>query len=80
MTYPLYLVHQNAGIVLFNLLPDSVSSLAKIGMVCVSMLLLAFIIAHYLEKPLSKKAKQGLVSLRERQLKKKSWMPSIKRA
>ncbi|MDD9174940.1 acyltransferase [Aliivibrio sp. S2TY2] len=80
MTYPLYLVHQNAGIVLFNLLPDWVSPLAKIGMVCVIMLLLAFIIAHYLEKPLSKKVKQGLVSLRERQLKKKPEIPSIKRA
>lgn len=72
MTYPLYLVHQNAGIVFFNLLPDSASSFSKLGVVLMSMLLLAFIIAHYLEKPLSKKMKLGLTSLRDKQLKKKA--------
>lgn len=66
MTYPLYLVHQNAGIVFFNLLPDSVSSLTRVSLVCASMLILAFIVTHYLEKPLSKKVKQGLTSLREK--------------
>ncbi|MCG6553359.1 MAG: acyltransferase [Candidatus Magnetominusculus sp. LBB02] len=57
ITYPLYLIHQNAGLMIVNLGYQHIN--AHIIMVCIltTMLLAAYIIHNKVEKPLSKRMK-----------------------
>jgi len=53
LTYPLYLIHQVAGFMLFNLLYDKVNIHVLFWGVIASMLLVAFLVNKLIEKPLS---------------------------
>ncbi|MDB5799680.1 MAG: hypothetical protein JWL63_619 [Rhodocyclales bacterium] len=66
ISYPLYLVHPGVGFVVFNLVADRINKWALLGLVCTSMVLLAYLINVLIEKPLSAWLRQRLFSERSR--------------
>ncbi len=64
MTYPLYLVHQNVGNVLFNQLSSDISPLLKLLIVTSTMVTVSFLIALFLEPRLRIKLKYKLNSFK----------------
>ncbi len=68
VTYPLYLIHQNVGFMLFNYFGQSIEKHVLLLLVISAMIAGAYVIHKYMEIPLSKKLKDALVLLTERQV------------
>lgn len=60
LSYPLYLIHLNVGMVIFNLLYKYVNWYLLVGLTCILMILIAHLINAYIEKPFSKYLKNKL--------------------
>ncbi|MBN1589031.1 MAG: acyltransferase [Pirellulales bacterium] len=66
LTYPLYLVHQNAGFMVFNALAGTVPKYALLGLVIGLMLLVSYLINRYVEKRMAGPLKKTLLSITSR--------------
>lgn len=60
LSYPLYLIHFNVGMVIFNLLYKYVNWYLLAGLTCILMILIAHLINVCIEKPFSKYLKTKL--------------------
>jgi peptidoglycan/LPS O-acetylase OafA/YrhL len=60
LSYPLYLIHLNVGMVIFNLLNNYVNWYLLLVLTCLLMILLAHLISTFIEKPFAKFLKQKL--------------------
>lgn len=60
LTYPLYLIHQDVGYVIFNAFSDKASPSVLFISTFILMLLLAFLINRFIEKPGAKRLKKLL--------------------
>ncbi|MFE0509107.1 acyltransferase family protein [Streptomyces sp. NPDC058964] len=63
LTYPLYLLHQVIGRELFGLLSPHAPPGALLALVVAAMLVLAWLVHRYVERPLGRRLKQGLAQL-----------------
>ena len=66
MTYPLYLIHQNIGFMIFNLFHDSVNKYVLLAVVVLVMLVSAFLISKYIESRGARALKWAMVSASEK--------------
>ncbi|MFF8599353.1 acyltransferase family protein [Streptomyces sp. NPDC015232] len=62
LTYPLYIVHMAFGIALIHYLRDRVDPAPLVVSVVLGMLVLAWLIHRFVERPLSKRIRSGLKS------------------
>lgn len=60
LTYPLYLIHQVFGFIIFKILQDYINPYFLLVLIIIFMLVLSYIIHDKVEKPLSKKIKNFL--------------------
>jgi peptidoglycan/LPS O-acetylase OafA/YrhL len=60
LSYPLYLIHFNLGMIIFNLFYKYVNWYLLVGLTSLIMILLAHLISTYFEKPFAKFLKQKL--------------------
>ena len=60
LTYPLYLIHQHIGFMVFNFFSDSLSIYLLVPLMIIIMLLLAYVIHTQIELKLGRRLKQGL--------------------
>ncbi|APQ19333.1 hypothetical protein BTR34_11975 [Maribacter hydrothermalis] len=65
LTYPLYLIHQNVGYIIFNHFGDVMNKYVEVFATICSMLLISFAVNRWLEIPLSKWLKAKLKGLKE---------------
>lgn len=66
LTYPLYLIHQNVGYMFFERFYGDVNDWLLLFMVATLMLLLAFLVYRFVERPLSRYMKSRLLLIRPR--------------
>lgn len=57
LTYPLYLIHQNIGYIIFNTVDSGMNKYFLLGLLVVAMLVFAYLINLWIEIPLSKAIK-----------------------
>lgn len=62
LTYPLYLIHQNIGYIIFNNLGESINKWVLLIIVIVLMLITSYLISRYIEKPLGTYMRNSLKS------------------
>jgi len=60
MTYPLYLLHQNIGYMLFNVIGNDISRWITLPIVILLMMSLALLVHHKIEKQFGSKLKRAL--------------------
>tara|TARA_R110002051_G_scaffold64139_1_gene116754 strand:+ start:33738 stop:34832 length:1095 start_codon:yes stop_codon:yes gene_type:complete len=65
LTYPLYLIHQNVGYIIFNHFGDVMNKYVEVFATICLMLLISFAVNRWLEIPLSKWLKTKLIGLKE---------------
>ncbi|MFT4824520.1 acyltransferase family protein [Congregibacter sp.] len=53
LTYPLYLIHQNVGYMVFNNWGESMNRFVLLGLTLFAMLACSYLIAKYVERPMS---------------------------
>ena len=70
LTYPLYLIHQNIGFIAFNRLAGSMNRYLLLLATVIVMLIAAYIIQRYVEKPVSRWMKRLLRAMAAR-----LWIP-----
>jgi peptidoglycan/LPS O-acetylase OafA/YrhL len=63
ITYPLYLLHQNIGFMLINQLEGSMDRYLVLATVVTMIVMLAYLVWRYLERPLSLGMRNGLNGL-----------------
>ncbi|GGU53426.1 acyltransferase family protein, partial [Streptomyces violascens] len=63
VTYPLYLMHQMIGWELFHAFSPRVPTYPLLALVTIGMVLLAWLVHRYVERPLGRRLKKGLVRL-----------------
>ncbi len=68
LTYPIYLIHQNVGFMLFNLLNEYLNKYVILVLVVFIMLIMAYLIHVYIEKKYSNYFSKNLYWLRNRML------------
>ena len=66
MTYPLYLIHENVGFIIFNLFHDSVNKYLLVSSVSILMLIIAFMISKYIEDRYSGTLRTALVRVADK--------------
>lgn len=66
LTYPLYLLHQNAGYLALNALTPRVGAPAALGLVLAGALALSFLVCRFIEQPLRKPLRQRALALLDR--------------
>ncbi len=66
LSYPLYLIHQNAGYVIFNRLVHYMDSKLLVVLITAMMLLLAYVIYRFVETPLASRLKTQFTGLSKR--------------
>ncbi len=62
MTYPLYLIHQNIGFMVFNVFHDSVNKYVLLGAVVLVMLVASYLISKYIESRGARALRGALVA------------------
>lgn len=72
MTYPLYLIHENIGFMIFNLFHDSVNKYVLLISVTAIMLVMSYLISTKFEGHTARKLKGVLVKLTNRETKTKN--------
>lgn len=60
LSYPLYLIHLNVGLVIFNLVGEKLNKWLLLPLICVGMIAFAYFIHRCVEKPLSAFMKRKL--------------------
>jgi peptidoglycan/LPS O-acetylase OafA/YrhL len=60
LTYPLYLIHQNIGFIIFNNFGDRINKWVLLSGVLIMMLGVAYLISKYIEKPMGNYMRQKL--------------------
>ncbi|WP_424215119.1 acyltransferase family protein [Streptomyces sp. BI20] len=63
LTYPLYLLHENIGHELFHLFEDRVPTHLLLGSVLAGMLIAAWLVHRWVERPVGRLLKRGLAGL-----------------
>ena len=63
LTYPLYLIHQNIGFIVFHEIGDSVNRYVLLGALVLIMMLAAWLIHKLIEQPLGRWMNVGLNQL-----------------
>lgn len=66
LTYPLYLIHQNIGFIIYHQLGDSVNRYVLLISLVLGMMLAAWLIHKFIEQPLGRWMNTGLKGLWER--------------
>ncbi|EOA03349.1 acyltransferase 3 [Herbaspirillum frisingense GSF30] len=53
LSYPIYLIHLNVGLVLYNLIGNRLDKWLLLALVCATMIVFAYLINRYVERPLA---------------------------
>jgi peptidoglycan/LPS O-acetylase OafA/YrhL len=62
LTYPLYLIHQNIGFIIFNTLGKSMNKWLLLSIVMILMIYVSYLIHKFIEKPLSRSIRNKLTN------------------
>lgn len=66
LTYPLYLIHQNAGYILLNYFSQSLNKFFLLFSIIIVMLLISFVIYYYIEKTITPRLKYYMKNDKEK--------------